>query len=792
MLKKPDGIIPPVEKPRNPVRSMRRGCLLAILLLLDSRVAFAGFQKRVIAVEDAIETQRPVEGELKLSPDGTQVAYITKTANLATNENEYRLYVRDLGAATERSNGKVLLISSEIGGLQWLSGGLLTVRFVPDGTGEKDRKPAVGMIRVGNGELETLNFGKPVSAYSMGRNGNTVVFASPLEPAAEAEAERKQKELVRSLYGYRIGYRQGLLGDEDSGVRSFQLFLATKAEKGNWNIRKLQFSGPQSLPLRDSLDFVEQLKLSPDGRYVLVRFRLEQLPLIWREQPFVREVQELGGTACYYVLCLYEIATGRLRLDFNYPGLLLDASWAADSTAYSVIGPSPFGSAGNRTEAQAAVSFGIVHTYMFRFAHVFTVDADTGRIQIVARRDSQVPGYPKYMHDVPLFWDSETGRMLVRLDERAFGLMVYRNGAWTKDGTVESAPAADELETSFDSDGRNFVYMSEAPTRPPDLVLRDLKQKMRLVLTDLNPKFKNIVLGDIEPFEWVNEYGSHCSGRLIKPPGFRKGKKYPFIFIAAGYGKRFVSDIPAGTLGAPGFVPQSLASAGFIVLLGHYPDDNHIPQGRFPGRMREAWNWKAMVESAIAALSRKGLADASNVGLAGFSRTSWLCDFTVTHSVFPFVAASSSDGGAYTYRGYFKYNSGINMDTDESQVGGPPLGKTLRNWLVSAPAFNAVHVRPALLMEYTGDIGDALEFFIALNRMGKAVELYHYPKGTHPLNTPLERLASTQRNLDWFRFWMQGYTGSDPEYDPGQFERWRKMKVRRNSSGKSIRRIPVD
>ena len=776
MLKKPDGIIPAVDRPRRPARNARRGCFPAIFLLLYASFAFASDEKRAIAPEDAIETQRPVEGELALSPDGTRVAYITKAANLATNRNEYRLYVRDLGAGLGRSNGRVLLMSTEIAGLQWLSSCLLTVRFVPDGVGENEREPAVGMIQVGNGELETLDFGKPVSAYSMGHDGSTVVFASPLEPAVEAEAGRKKRELVRSLYGYRIGYRQGLLADDDSGIRSYHLFLATKTENGNWNIRKLQFSGPESLPLRDSLDFVEKLKLSPDGKYILMNFRLGQLPITWREQPLVREVQTLGGTASYYVLCLYEIGTGRLRVDFNYPAALLDATWAADSSAYSVVGPSPFGSAGNRSETEAAVSFGIVNSYMFRFAHVFTVDVKTGEIQTVIRRDSHVAGSPVYWHDLPMAWDSVTGKMLVRVDEHRFDFMIYRNGSWTRDWAVEIDPAGEELQTSFDSDSRSLVYVSEAPTRPPDLVLQDVQKSTRITLTDLNPKFREIALGGIEEFQWVNKYGSHCTGRLIKPPGSQKGKRYPFVFIAAGFSNRFVSDLPAGTLGAPGFAPQSLASAGFVVLLGHYPDDNHIPKGRFPGRMREAWNWKAMVESAVAALARKGLVDASNIGLAGFSRTSWLCDFTITHSVLPFVAASSSDGGLYTYRGYFKYNSGINMDTDESQVGGPPLGKTLHNWLVAAPAFNAIHVRSALLMEYTGDIGDALEFFITLNRMGKAVELYHYPKGTHPLNTPLERLASTQRNLDWFRFWMQGYEEKAPDYDPDQYVRWCELR----------------
>jgi hypothetical protein len=746
-----------------------------MLLLLCGIRVFATDEKRTITIEDAIETQRPVEGELKISPDGSRVAYITKTANLGTNRNDYKLYVRNIRFPMGRDNGRVLLTSTELSGLQWINTGMIAVRFVPETSDGPGKKPALGMIDIESGALEIPDLGRPVSSCSIGLDGNAVIFASPLEPDASAEATKKQKELNGAIYGHRIVFREGL-GVGNTRNRNYELFLATKTRTNEWKIRKLRFFGPLKLPWRDFLDSVGPLRLSPDGRLALVTFNLEEIPTSWREQPFVQEVQALGGAAGYSVLCLLNITTGQLRLDFNYPGTMLGANWAADSSAYSVIGPSPFGSGGNKTEAHDAVSFGVVHTYMYRFAHVFIVDAVTGQIQTVIERDSHVPGDPKYIHDLPLSWDSKTGTMLVRIDQGHFGFMVFHGGVWSKEKIVAVHNAEDELQTSFDSDGRNLIYVSEGPTRPPDLTLRPLNQDTPTVFSDLNPKFQDIALGEITPFAWVNKYGSHCSGRLIKPTGFQRGQRYPLIIIAAGYSNRFVADNSSGVLGATGFAPQSFASAGFVVLMTHYPVDNRIPKGRFPGQMNEAWNWKAMVESAVAALSRKGLVDTSKVGLAGFSRTSWLCDFTLTHSSLRLKAASSADGGSYTYRGYFKYNDGRDMDGDELMVGGPAVGKTLHNWLASSPAFSAYRVQPALLMEYTGDIQDALELFISLKRIGKAVELYHYPKGTHPLNTPLERLASTQRNLDWFRFWIQGYIGKDPDYDAGQFARWQQMR----------------
>jgi hypothetical protein len=37
------------------------------------------------------------------------------------------------------------------------------------------------------------------------------------------------------------------------------------------------------------------------------------------------------------------------------------------------------------------------------------------------------------------------------------------------------------------------------------------------------------------------------------------------------------------------------------------------------------------------------------------------------------------------------------------------------------------------------------------------------------------RIASLQRNVDWFRFWLQDYRRPNPE-DPDQYARWELMR----------------
>ena len=67
---------------------------------------------------------------------------------------------------------------------------------------------------------------------------------------------------------------------------------------------------------------------------------------------------------------------------------------------------------------------------------------------------------------------------------------------------------------------------------------------------------------------------------------------------------------------------------------------------------------------------------------------------------------------------------------------------------------------------------------------GKPVDLIYIPSGQHILQKPLERLASQQGNVDWFRFWLQGYQQPNPE-DPDQYKRWEDL--RRNPSAADSR-----
>jgi hypothetical protein len=109
-------------------------------------------------------------------------------------------------------------------------------------------------------------------------------------------------------------------------------------------------------------------------------------------------------------------------------------------------------------------------------------------------------------------------------------------------------------------------------------------------------------------------------------------------------------------------------------------------------------------------------------------------------------------------------------------MGGPPFGSTLPNWLGFAPAFNGNRVHAPVLMEYSPEEAlYGLEMLAVLRRNGVPAEFVVYPKDGHVFVQPEHRYRSMERNIDWFRFWLQDQEDPDSSKQ-AQYARWREMR----------------
>jgi hypothetical protein len=316
----------------------------------------------------------------------------------------------------------------------------------------------------------------------------------------------------------------------------------------------------------------------------------------------------------------------------------------------------------------------------------------------------------------------------------------------------------------------------------PKLWLEDKSAgSSQIELWDPNPQLSQVRFGEASVYSWRDKSGYNWSGVLIKPVGYVPGRRYPLVIQTHGFDPdSFVTDGAYPTAMAA----RPLASAGIMVLqIGGRFD--HIDQLDEPRDNNLAY------DSAIEALSVDGLVDSTKVGITGFSRTCWYVETALEDKPHQFAAATISDGVDFSYMQYMLYGPGDPLIQEDSEriYGGRPTQGGLAKWMKNAISFHLDEVQTPLRIEAISpkSVLTEWEIYASLQIQGKAVELFYLPEGVHILQKPLDRLASEQGNVDWYRFWLQGYERPNPE-DPHQYTHWRHLRELRLADE---RRLPT-
>jgi hypothetical protein len=733
---------------------------IVLYLWTPNVLPFAAATARSISVADCIRTRRVYKGQVALSPDGTEIAYIVKAPNIGKDKNEFIVYVIATSPiSVHRSNGELLYKSdAPLKGLRWVRNPARLVLLE-----DRANLSRVILLNPKAGRKTVVAASKKLSSFSVDAGGRIFVYAA--EEATTAQRQRQQA----NKFGFPIIFGEGVEPTEPEFVPS-TLFLVKRSNR-QWVRSRLALRWiGEGTP--ETLFDIEALSLSPNGSLLTFNFHTRRIPKAWKTNPYMKLYEHVA--AAPMTLGMADLKTRTFRLGFDTPsaGFGLPTVWAADSRAFSVVALCPTGSLCEENDRNAGFNDGMKLEY---YTHLFSVDVKSLRADKVVQRPVN------WYQNGTLFWKTASGRMLVQTKTDTYAWLVRENLEWHEQseshnpfGPVELRSGVFLSQLNASSDGRKVIGVLENVRTPPDLFVHQLASGKARVLTDLNPEYRDRDVGEIERLEWTDDLGFKNTGYMIKPVGFTKGRFYPLVIMAKGWGNFFLADTHFQTA----FPPQPLAARGFLVLMANVLPLDQGPSG-YAGKMGEAYQFIAMVKSAVRSLSQQGVIDPLKVGLIGFSRTSWETDFMITHSDFRFAAVSSADSGIYNYESYWILNSRHLMSDYEGMLGGPPYGETLANTLRFAPAFNAQRVNTPVLMEYTkfpGDLTANLEFFVALKRQHKTVEMFSYPNGEHDLDVPTQRLASLQRNVDWFRFWLQGVEGTAPSYDPDQFVRWNKLK----------------
>lgn len=384
-----------------------------------------------------------------------------------------------------------------------------------------------------------------------------------------------------------------------------------------------------------------------------------------------------------------------------------------------------------------------------------------------------------------IWWSADGKRILFwNADPSTTMFALY---SWSPSTGSLSVLVPPSLDTGFACAmaAAKLVCLRETAKQPRHVVAINTESGAMAVLADVNPEFKNLELGRVEQIEWPlpsvvpGFFPKSARGYVLYPPDFKPDRKYP-VFIAPyrpeGFQRGDVGDEH------PLFV---YAANDIIVIHSVYPNPLSETFGRITDMemLKLAFSRKdhfpflttlmGSTTRALDLLARRGFVDLKRVGIGGISEAS--CNALYLLFKEDRIAAASVAGGYYGPALYYDTTLLARQQNPERTLWPAPFGAGLRWWKEIDVAEHVAEIKAPILF----NISDS-EFYentFLLRRLEdahKPFDAYIFPQEYHEKWQPAHRAAVYQRNLDWFRFWLQGHEDRDPQ-KVDQYRRWESL-----------------
>jgi dipeptidyl aminopeptidase/acylaminoacyl peptidase len=251
-------------------------------------------------------------------------------------------------------------------------------------------------------------------------------------------------------------------------------------------------------------------------------------------------------------------------------------------------------------------------------------------------------------------------------------------------------------------------------------------------------------LASVEEIEFPSKDGTVIHGFVTKPPGWKKGQKYPAILKIHGgpvaqYANSFSTEW------------QVFASAGYVVIAANPRGSSGRGQD-FAKAIYADWGNKdgEDVLAAVDHVVKAGIADPARLGVGGWSYGGILTNQVIARDN-RFKAATSGAGIANAFTGY-----GTDMYIREYELElGTPWENPEVYQRVSYPFFhNDKITTPTLFLcgekDFNVPLINSEQMYQALKSRGVDTRLVIYPDQYHGFDVPSYLQDRMQRYLDWY------------------------------------------
>lgn len=313
--------------------------------------------------------------------------------------------------------------------------------------------------------------------------------------------------------------------------------------------------------------------------------------------------------------------------------------------------------------------------------------------------------------------------------------------------------------------GMEAICVAAGPASPPRLERVDLRSGAVRPLFDPNAILRARRWPATQRLQWRSAEGRPFTGTLYLPAAEGPAPLFINYYRCEGFERGGVGDEwPFAAMAAAG-----IGSVCVNATRMSGPQDG-------VGQYRAA---QGGIEALVDLLAGRGMIDRARIGMGGLSFGSEVTMWTVMHT--ELVAAASIASPQFEASNYW-FNGVRGRDHHQlfRQVWG--LGapdETPEQWRLLSPALNVERIRAPLLLQLPEQESRyATELYARLSNSTTPTELYVFPDEAHIKVQPRHRLAVYQRNLDWFRFWLQDHEDDDPRRSD-QYRRWRTLLERR-------------
>jgi dipeptidyl aminopeptidase/acylaminoacyl peptidase len=308
-----------------------------------------------------------------------------------------------------------------------------------------------------------------------------------------------------------------------------------------------------------------------------------------------------------------------------------------------------------------------------------------------------------------------------------------------------------------------LVCVAAEADRPPRLERIGLESGQRSVLFSPNMTLARDLAASVpvHPISWTDAQGTRFTGQFY--PATAKGHKPPPLFITyyrcSGFLRGGMGDEwPLATLAENGIAALCINAAPL--------QDDAVKRFEL-GR--------AAVESATDYLASRGDIDPARVGMGGLSFGAEVAMWAAMNSRVPCAISVSNPVFSPLGRLLFSLWGDAQFSRLRRywQLGSPE--ETPKRWRLLSPSYDIERVRVPVLMQMSErEYSFSLDYMVPLIRAQRA-DVYVFPNEPHQKFQPRHKQAVYERNLDWFRFWLQGYEDPNP-IKKQQYTHWREMR----------------